>query len=439
MESSLPICGDKENIKQHIMKVLWIAPNGGNYKKDLLKSTGGWIGALQTELVKRYPELELGITFASPDSNPFKEGNVTYFPVQTTNNNNLSKAIDQLIHSEKYQLERLAHGMKRVMEDYKPDVVHVWGIEVPSAAIIPLIDRPFVVHIQGLLSLYKYIYLPPSFSKDDLRRASNYWNPLNWLKSAVGKTAMGSYKSFFRGAERELLYGKYVKNWIGRTDWDYTASQMISPGSRYYHCEELMRGDFKGARWKFHYSGETLRIHSSISGPWYKGIDVILKTADVLKRQGVKAEWNVYGVSENSNVVRYFSKHIGVNPCDVGIQFRGHVDGKAIRDGLLSSDVYVHPSYIENSSNAIAEAQMLGLPTIAQYVGGNPTMLKNDSGALVAPNEPYIMAARIMDMRKKEVAEGYSDRALTVASERHNTDRTCSDIMNIYKTVWRGN
>ena len=417
------------------MRVLWIAQNGGNYKKGIIKGTGGWIGALQGELVKRYPDMELGITFESSDYESIKEGNVTYFPVRTTDNNDFSKGVDRLFHSEKYRLNRLARGMKEVMDKYKPDIVHVWGIEVPSAAIIPLIDRPFVVHIQGLLSLYIYIYLPPSFSKDDLRRASNYLNPINWLKRAVGKTAMGSYKAFKRAAERELLYGKYVKNWIGRTDWDQTASQMLSPESRYFHCEELMRGDFNGARWHFHYDGDTVGIHSSLSGPWYKGIDVVLKTAEVMKRQGVKAEWNIYGVSRDSEVVRYFIRHLGISPENVGVRFHGHVDGKAIREGLLQSDVYVHPSYIENSSNAIAEAQMLGVPVIAQFVGGNPTMLKNDSGVLVAPNEPYILASKIMEMRKKNIAEGYSERALAVASERQNTEKTCSDLINIYKTI----
>ena len=78
---------------------------------------------------------------------------------------------------------------------------------------------------------------------------------------------------------------------------------------------------------------------------------------------------------------------------------------------------------------------MLGVPTIAQYVGGNPTMLKNDSGVLVAPNEPYMLASKIMDMRNKEFAEGYSQRALAIASERQDTDRTCAELINIYKTV----
>lgn len=59
------------------MRILWIAPNGGNYKKGIVKGTGGWIGALQDELTKRVPNLELGITFISTtDNETITEGNV---------------------------------------------------------------------------------------------------------------------------------------------------------------------------------------------------------------------------------------------------------------------------------------------------------------------------------------------------------------------------
>ena len=106
----------------------------------------------------------------------------------------------------------------------------------------------------------------------------------------------------------------------------------------------------------------------------------------------------------------------------------GSVDAQTIKQGLLNCDIYVHPSYIENSSNAIAEAQMTGVPVIAQHVGGNATMLKNDSGILVAPNEPYILAHKSMSVRDKNTANGYSQRALAVAKERQDRDQVISDL-----------
>ena len=115
--------------------------------------------------------------------------------------------------------------------------------------------------------------------------------------------------------------------------------------------------------------------------------------------------------------------------------FKGRVDGNQIRTGLLACDVYVHPSYIENSSNAIAEAMMLGVPTIAQFVGGNSTMLKDSSGLLVPSGAPYDMAYAIMGMRDKETAENYSEKALNVASQRQNTKKVISDLMHIYQKI----
>ena len=224
-------------------------------------------------------------------------------------------------------------------------------------------------------------------------------------------------------------------NWIGRTEWDYTSYKMLNPKSRYFHGEEMMRSDFSGQRWHYHYNGKTCHIQSSISGEWYKGIDVVLKTAQLMKNLGYDFEWLVYGVLRSDYRLNYFINKLKIVPEEVGVKILGRVDGMTIRKGLLSCDVYVHPSYIENSSNAIAEAMMLGVPTIAQYVGGNPSMLCDGSGVLVAPNEPYMMAAKIMNMCKMEVAERYSEKALIVAKKRQDPNKIVEGLMGIYHEI----
>lgn len=413
------------------MRVLWIAPNGGNYKKEIVKGTGGWIGALQDELTKNVPDLELGITFvSSADNDVIQEGRVTYLPIKKSIP---SGGIKGLFHGFFGSKEKddavLAHQLKCRIDEYEPDVVHVWGIENAYASVIKLLDRPFVVHIQGLLSIYIYVYLPYGFSKHDLLKADF---PLRWLLRA------GNMRDYYLAqyrARREIAVGKYVKNWIGRTDWDHIMSQSLSPGSRYFHCEEMMRGDFNDARWEYHYDGRTIHIHSSLSAEWYKGMDIVLKTAKVMKELGKNVEWNVYGVERNNYRLKYFIKKLDIIPENVGVSFRGRVDGKTIRDGLQFCDVFVHPSYIENSSNAIAEAMMLGVPVVANNVGGNASMLREDSGVLVAPNEPYILAARILEMTERTVAQGYSNRSLTVARERQNTEKIINTLVSVYREV----
>lgn len=417
------------------MRILWISPNGGNYEKGDVKGTGGWIGALQTELTNYYPDLELGLAFSGKSQKIVKEGNVTYFSVTTTDGNKFKKAINYLFLSKKKRTAKMAQNIKAVIDQYAPDVVHFWGIEGKLANAIPLTDRPSVVHIQGLLSLCLYIYMPYGFSVNDLKSFNPWWSPITWKNKLFGTTQYQLYKTFIRNANTEKELAKYVKNWIGRTEWDSMASKMLSPDSNYYHCDEIMRSNFSESKWTFHYNGNTIHIHSSIGTPWYKGVDVILKTAKILKEQKVRIEWNVYGLAMNDAIIRYFIKRLHINPSENGVYFRGRVDGQQIYKGLLESDVYVHPSYIENSSNAIAEAMMLGVPTIAQYVGGNSSMLKDGSGVLVPAGAPYDLAYAIMGMSDKETAENYSRKALDVAGQRQNTQKILSDLMNIYKTI----
>lgn len=418
------------------MRVLWVSPNGGNFEADDVKGTGGWIGALQTELTNCFPNLELGIAFSGRRQRVVKKGNVTYFSVTTTNGTILKKTINYLFLSKAMRTSIMAQNIKGVIDQYSPDIVHFWGIEGKLSSAIPLTDRPFVVHIQGLLSIIQYAYLPYGFSIKDLKCFDPWWRPSTWKKVLFGETQYQCYKTFIRNANKEKELAKYVKNWIGRTEWDYMASKMLSPDSCYYHCDEIMRGNFSKTKWTYHYNSEnTIRIHSSIGTPWYKGVDVILNTAKILHDQNVSIEWNVYGLSTDDAIVNYFVKRLDIDPSDYGVYFKGRVDGQQICMGLLSCDVFVHPSYIENSSNAIAEAMMLGVPTIAQYVGGNISMLKDSSGLLVPPGAPYDLAYAIMGMRDKETALNYSKRALELAGQRQNKEVILSGLISIYQEV----
>lgn len=80
---------------------------------------------------------------------------------------------------------------------------------------------------------------------------------------------------------------------------------------------------------------------------------------------------------------------------DNSIEFLGILSEDELKNTLLSSDIYVHTAYIDNSPNALCEAMILGLPCIASYVGGISSLMKNgESGILVPVNEPYYLAGK---------------------------------------------
>lgn len=415
------------------MRILWVTQNGGNYKNPTVTGTGGWIGAMQEAFCKRNPEVELGITFFHPfDNDDVSNDSVSYLPVEYDYGKTpLKKWIYRHSRNEEQYLNERVLAMRDKVVSFHPDIVHIWGVEDKHAQLINyLTDIPSVVHIQGFASACLFSYFAPGFSVESLKSADKYLDRVFFKR---GETF--EYRGFVSRAERETKLVPKVKNWIGRTDWDRTVSQLLSPDSRYFHCDELLRSSFTGNNWEYHYNGKILNIQSTISYDWYKGMDIILKTALVLKEIGVSVCWNIYGWEKENKKIGVFTKTLGINPNDVGVYLKGCVDGSEIKNGLLSCDCYVHTSYIENSSNAIAEAQLLGVPVIAQNVGGTPTMLRDDSGMLVTPNDPYVMASKILEITKQEISEFYSLNAKTLAKKRHNPDVVCGDLMNIYNAI----
>lgn len=415
------------------MRVLWISSHGGNYKDNQVKGTGGWVGALQKYLVESHPDMEIGICFTHPtDYEPIKENNVTYFPIYNKNGTSkLSKLYHRFFCNDNESKKKIIQEMMKVVATYDPDIIHIWGIENDYADIIPLIKNiPLVVHIQGLTSACLYSYCPPSFSIQDIFKTKSVSTYIKY------KGEKGRYREFIKRANRELDVSRYVKNWIGRTEWDKSLSKILNQDSNYYHCDEMMRTAFNiSKKWVYHFDKKTIHIQSTISEDWYKGMDVVLKTAEILKEKGLKVIWKIFGWDRNSLILKSIIKKLNISPEEVGVECCGKVNSEILIEELLKCDMYVHPSYIENSSNAIAEAQLLGVPVVAQYVGGNPTMLKENSGILVQPNEPYILASAILSLLEKETAEKYSHNALTIASQRQNIDNIFKDLMKTYQSI----
>ena len=72
---------------------------------------------------------------------------------------------------------------------------------------------------------------------------------------------------------------------------------------------------------------------------------------------------------------------------------------------------------------------------IAEFVGGNPTMLKNNSGIIVQPYDPYCLAYQITSITDKKKAEEISNNARLLARSRHNKENVVNDLVCAYKKI----
>ena len=105
-------------------------------------------------------------------------------------------------------------------------------------------------------------------------------------------------------------------------------------------------------------------------------------------------------------------------------------------NAMLASNIYVSPSAIENSPNSLCEAQLLGMPTIASYVGGTPTIADDGKATeMYRYEEVEMLADKII-----KIFESGPDReriryARELALNRHDASRNVNDLLNIYRSI----
>ena len=222
---------------------------------------------------------------------------------------------------------------------------------------------------------------------------------------------------------------------MGRTEWDKNLINLFNPNAIYFHCEEALRDSFmnNGKRWNLQKS-DKVKIISVISNPWYKGVDLILKTAQLLKRfTDLDFEWQVYGVRD----IRFYEHKYKIKATDTNVKIIGTASEERLVNALCSATCYVHPSYIDNSPNSLCEAQVLGLPVLATYVGGITSLVRNgETGILFPANAPYTLAALIKRISTDtELALQLSYKARQQAIERHDPDAIRTKLLEIYKQI----
>lgn len=315
-----------------------------------------------------------------------------------------------------------------IIEDFKPDIIQLFGSENDFGLICKHTDIPVVIHMQGCIPAYHNALMPVGMGRSDFLLKKGL---------SIGYRIIGlrSEKAFRRNAEREIETIQTCKYFMGRTEWDKSLIELFNPSATYFHCEEALRDSFITSEKRWEYSDKKKKaIISVISRPWYKGCDLILKTADLLKRfTDIDFEWKVYGIPE----MKFFESVYGIKAKDVNVYTMGTATKEELVEALCTSSCYVHPSYIDNSPNSICEAQILGVPVLATNVGGIPSIVENRvNGVLFPTNAPYTAASLIQRIiTDKTFAENLSSNAIEKALKRHNPKEIGDNLEKIYNII----
>ncbi len=421
------------------MKVLWFSDSVPNYIEQSNKKGSthpyfgtGWVSSLENELTKN-PNIELAVSFfhESDDVKVF-QGKTLYYPVFKPKGSYLKR----LIRNWRPQLKStfFLNRLKDVINDFKPDVIQVFGTESFFIDVVKITDVPVVIHIQCLTPVWLNAWYPSGFSKlDTLLYEKSIFNVIK------GHSDIFHYKRFKKQVQREVEAYPFIKHLMGRTEWDKSCSGFLMPNARYYPINEILRSCFYSAtQWKPHQKRPMIKLISTISPSSYKGLDLILKTASILSTYlKLNFEWTVCGIAENNSHVHIVEKKIGLKFKSNNVFFAGALDPNSLIINLTDSDIYIHPSYIETSSISLSEAQMLGMPVICCYIGGLTTLVENNkTGILVAANDPYYLASKISYLSfDKNAAILLGNNARKIAMARHDSTEIVSNVIHTYKEI----
>lgn len=409
------------------MKILWFEISiPSKYQSDN-RVLAGWQDALE-EIVSGHNEIDLFVAFETNDKSaaPKFKNNVHYVPIVT---------LYSWLQRKKAgfnQYETVRHILPQalqIIKDIKPDLIHVFGCEWPYGLVAKYTDIPVVIHIQGAIIPYTNALYPPKYNNFTLFFHSGI-NIKIWWKLL---------REYYYNKSRKLMESeiwRIVDNYMGRTLWDKSLCQTIHPKARYFHVEEAIRPIFLKQDYQWHgINREKLSLISTGISFW-KGADVMLKTAHVLKSMGVDFEWKIAGAMDKYNL-RVIEEKEQVKFRENNIEILGFTQADELLNLLCNSSLYIHTAYIENSPNSICEAQLIGIPVIATYVGGIPSLVSNnEDGILVPANDPWQMANEIVTLfTDKSRMEIFSKKARTKALQRHDPNNIFQQLLHCYNSI----
>lgn len=421
------------------MRVLWLsAKNAGlfvNRKQDASDGYNGcgWISSLQNLIIST-PENKLALAYITHALHSKKEQNSTiYYPIYESPSNRFQKIKKYYGGYKKYNPKKYLNQIEQIIQDFQPDIIHLFGLENPLAVVLGNTSIPIVVHLQGLLGPCDNAFFPVGFNK------FSFIFPFTLREWILRNGYIFAKNSIHVRGEIESSIFKKVKYVMGRTEWDFQISQLMAPQSQYFHVDEVLREPFyeHAGKWEYHRIQE-LRIVTTISNTLYKGLDTILKTAQILKEHSdIPFKWQIIGISSKDPLVLFFEKRLNIIGKDINIEYTGVLDASQLCNKLLDSHVYVHPSYIDNSPNSICEAQLVGIPVIGTYVGGIPSLITNEqTGFLIPANAPYKLAYLLRKCYwEHEYFSKIGKQGYLNALQRHNKSKILKDLTETYHQI----
>ena len=323
-----------------------------------------------------------------------------------------------------------------IVDSFRPDVIHVHGSERFYGLIgaRSLVQPPVLISIQGLLQPYAEEFFG-ALGLRDLWRAESLGEMLTY------RGLMWSYQQLRRGVAQEAEILRGANAVAGRTKWDEAWVRELAPRSCYFRIDEMLRPEFFESTWRPDSHEEHSIIFTNAGTPG-RGTEILLSAVRMLKYDFPKTRLRLAGSSgrrfgRQSSYDRFVHNRIADLGLSDSVEWLGKLDSGAMAKALRESHVFAICSYVENSSNSLCEAMAVGVPCVASYAGGIPSLIEEERTGLLFPKgDAAMLAADITRLfTDRDLCMRMSTAARRAARTRHAPERVLAQTLSAYSIL----
>lgn len=420
------------------MRILWLTnislPEASLLINERPSPYGGWlVGA--SSLLSTEDDIDLSIAFP-------KSG---LSDVQQLSGEKIKYYAFPPLHAKDIETKSPNAYLKKILEKAKPDIIHIFGTEYPhTLAMVNTCDvNKVIISIQGLTSICAKHYMASL--------AENIQNR-NTFRDLVKRDNLKQQQvKFAKRGLLEIEALKKVRHIIGRTTWDRACTFQINPDAMYHFCNETLRDEFYKHEWNIHNCEKHSIFVSQGSYP-IKGLHYMLEAMPLVLKNFPDAKLYVGGanITKSETIKDWlklssYGKYIKdlIKKYDLGnvVFFTGVLDEKQMCQRFINSHVFVSPSTVENESNSLSEAKLLGVPSVASYVGGVIDRIDHGfDGFLYQHDAPYMLAHYVCEIfANDQLALKLSANARQRALKTHDKVTNTNRLLQIYNEILNAN
>lgn len=342
--------------------------------------------------------------------------------------------------------KRHLEEIKAIVDEVKPDIIHVWGVESYYGL---LIARGVLSAYRALLDMQGIRFAVGNFFMGNLtfRRQLASIGPKEVLRKA---TLWDRQRRYLNAESFEIEMIRGFRHVAYQSDWVLGYLNMLkSPDARLHPTKILVRDAFLNSPVKWTRKGRVRRVIFSLCGASvpYKGTHVLVRALYYLRNRGGYDDVELHiggGLGRGGLLKNGYLRMIEHEILTLGLQdrvkFLNALNAEQIRDELLGASVFVNPSFVESYSLALAEAMAIGCPAVASHAGAMPELATDEVSALYFPAGDSVLCAeriaRILD--SDSLSTSLSAEAIKRTQERGGKDAVLARQLEIYRDVFSG-